>query len=168
MKLNRIIHVLFIIKESVMKVKHLIPFAIVFSLVLPITSFATSWAYSFVVWDGYIYVVSNEYVTDVDSEIGQVTKYSDMEQYSGNFSNVYEKGTKYYSIEATSTDEAIAIQEDDGEYKKAIREAEYTYVENKHTDENGSTVFIGSIIGLLVLFLIALLSIYFVKKRMDK
>ncbi|MBT2682695.1 hypothetical protein [Bacillus sp. ISL-37] len=86
---------------------------------------ATSWAYSFVVWDGYIYVISDEYVTEVDSEIGQVTKYSDMEQYSGNFSNAYKKGTKYYSIEGISTDEAIAIKESEGQYIKAYREGEY-------------------------------------------
>ncbi len=170
MKLNRIIYVLLIRGESIiMKIKHLIPFAIVFSLVFPDPSFATSWAYPFVVWDGYIYVVSDEYVTEIDSEIGQVTKYSDMEQYPGNFSNVYEKGTKYYSIENTSTDEAIAIQEDDGEYKRAIREAEYTYVENNYKNESERNVLIGSIIiGLLVLVLIACLSSYFVKKRIRK
>lgn len=70
-------------------------------------------------------MISDEYVTEVDSEIGQVTKYSDMEQYSGNFSNAYKKGTKYYSIEGISTDEAIAIKESDGQYIKAYREGEY-------------------------------------------
>ncbi|WP_245804744.1 lysozyme inhibitor LprI family protein [Halobacillus hunanensis] len=113
-----------------MKVKHLISFAIVFSLVFPDPSFATSWAYPFVVWDGYIYVVSDEYVTEIDSEIGQVTKYSEMEQYSGNFSNVYEKGTKYYSIENTST-------EDTGDTQ--INDQESTSEHTNSNDEKSST-----------------------------
>lgn len=86
---------------------------------------SADWTSSFIVWDDYIYQVSNEYVNDVGKEIGEVTKYSDMEgTYSGNFSNVYQKGTKYYSIKDVSTDEAIAI-EDKGKYRKAIRDGKY-------------------------------------------
>lgn len=44
--------------------------------------------------------------------------------YSGNFSNVYEKGTKYYAMQGRSTEEAIAIEED-GKYRKAIRDGKY-------------------------------------------
>ena len=84
-----------------------------------------SWAFQFVVWDGYIYQLSDEYVEDVVEEIGEVTKYSDMEgTYSGNFSNVYEKGTKYYAMQGISTEEAIAIEEE-GKYRKAIRDGKY-------------------------------------------
>ena len=36
------------------------------------------WAYSFVVWDGYIYFVSDDVVKQIDQEIGQVTSYSDL------------------------------------------------------------------------------------------
>jgi hypothetical protein len=86
---------------------------------------ATSWAYSFVVWDGYIYVISDEYVTEIESEIGKVTRHSDMESYPGNFSNSYKKGTKYFSIKGISTDEAIAVKESTGQYIKAYREAKY-------------------------------------------
>ncbi|MEK5105738.1 hypothetical protein MHI57_03135 [Cytobacillus sp. FSL K6-0129] len=132
-----------------MKIKHSLSLVILFillaSFLFPSKLLATSWAYPFVVWDGYIYVVSDEYVTDIDSKIGQVTKYSDMEQYSGNFSNAYKKGTKYYSIESISTDEAIAIQDKDGKYKKAVREVEYTYAEEKFD-------FSGLVVGLLVPF----------------
>ncbi|MBS4198551.1 hypothetical protein KHA93_02670 [Bacillus sp. FJAT-49732] len=85
-----------------------------------------SWAHSFVVWEGYAYVISDEIVEDIDKEIGHVTKYSDKEgSYWGNFSNTYQKGTKYFSIFGTSTDEAIAVQTPDGTYVKAIREGEY-------------------------------------------
>ena len=86
---------------------------------------SASWVSQFVVWDGYIYQLSDDYVEDVDEEIGEVTKYLDMEgTYSGNFSNVYEKGTKYYAMQGISTEEAIAIEEE-GKYRKAIRDGKY-------------------------------------------
>ncbi|MER2009623.1 MAG: hypothetical protein ABS939_19485 [Psychrobacillus sp.] len=86
---------------------------------------SADWAFQFVVWNGYIYQLSDEYVENVDEKIGEVTKYSDMEgTYSKNFSNTYEKGTKYYAIQGISTEEAIAIEED-GRYKKAIRDGKY-------------------------------------------
>lgn len=92
---------------------------------LPIKSDA-SWAYSFVVWDGFIYIVSDDMVNQVGQEIGKVTRYSEMEgTYSGNFSNTFVKGTKYYSILNISTEEAIAIKNSDGHYVKAIRDVEY-------------------------------------------
>lgn len=91
----------------------------------PFDNSSADWAFEFVVWDGYIYQLSEEYVENIDEEIGEVTKYSDMEgTYSGNFSNTYEKGTKYYAIQGISTEEAIAI-EDKGKYKKAIRNGKY-------------------------------------------
>lgn len=89
---------------------------------------SASWAYPFVVWDGYTYNTGNEYVNadKVDKEIGEVTVYSDKEgNYKGNFSNIYKQGTKYYSIKGINTDVAIAIKEEDGRYKKAIRDHKY-------------------------------------------
>ena len=84
------------------------------------------WNSYFVVWNGYMYKISDEYVVEVDKEIGKVEKYSDMVgTYSGNFSNVYEKGKMYYSIIGIRTDEAIAIQELDGNYRIAIRDGKY-------------------------------------------
>ncbi|MGE6490042.1 hypothetical protein [Paenisporosarcina sp. NPDC076898] len=34
---------------------------------------SADWAYSFVVWDGYIYVLSDEEVDQIGNEIGAVT-----------------------------------------------------------------------------------------------
>lgn len=100
-------------------------FLFIFTSLLP-NKTSADWAYPFVVWDGYIYVVSDEFVKGVDEKIGRVTKYSDREgTYSGNFSNVYKKGTNYYSIKGVSTDETIAIEEERGKYKKAVRDGEY-------------------------------------------
>lgn len=88
-------------------------------------SSSADWNSAFVVWKGYMYEVSNDYVDEVDEEIGQVTKYSDTEgTYSENFSNKYSKGTKFYSIKGIDMDEAIAIEED-GKYRKAINNGKY-------------------------------------------
>ncbi|MFD1356890.1 hypothetical protein ACFQ4X_03175 [Fictibacillus halophilus] len=129
------------------------------ALVVPFKSFATSWAYPFVVWDGYIYIVNDEYVTEVDKEIGRVTRYSDMYQQSGNFSNVYEKGTKYYSIKNVSTDEAIAVEDGSGKYKKAVREKEYTFgnedsSEDKSPDMTATLLILSTITIFLIIFVL--------------
>ncbi|SDN24029.1 hypothetical protein SAMN04488137_3708 [Fictibacillus solisalsi] len=87
---------------------------------------SASWAYPFVVWDHYTYSISEEYVDQVGKEIGEVTKHSDQEgEYTGNFSNQYKKGTKYFEIKGVSTDKAIAVEEPGGKYIKAIREHKY-------------------------------------------
>ncbi|WP_206207760.1 hypothetical protein [Virgibacillus profundi] len=142
-----------------MKFRYLLILFIIFASFFPGKLFATSWAYSFVVWDDYIYVVGNEYVQEVGSEIGEVKKYSDMEQYAGNFSNTYRGGTKYYSIKGISTDEAIAVQENDGKYKKAVREAEYTYGKEKSNFSGLAAAFVIPILIIIVL------SIYFIKNK---
>ncbi|QUW22597.1 hypothetical protein JSQ81_03155 [Sporosarcina sp. Marseille-Q4063] len=109
-----------------MKLKKLLFSIIIFSVVISAGCSNSSWVSSFVVWDGYIYQISDEYVDKINEEIGEVTMYSDREgTYSGNFSNEYKKGTKYYSIEGISTDDAIAIKENDDKYRKAIRNGKY-------------------------------------------
>lgn len=99
-------------------------------LSVPLQALATSWAYPLVVWDGKTYEVTDEYVTEVDRVIGHVTSYSDMESHSGNFSNAYHKGTKYYSIAGVSTDDAIAVEIGKLQYKKAVIRGEYANAKN--------------------------------------
>lgn len=103
-------------------------FSVVIFAVLVVIAGCSSradWNSVFVVWNGYMYEVSDEYVDEIDEEIGQVTKYSDREgTYAGNFSNKYSKGTKLYSIKGINTDEAIAIDEE-GKYRKAINNGRY-------------------------------------------
>ena len=109
-----------------MKLNHLLLLTLLFLVTLFAGCSSKSWVSSFVVWDSDIYQISEEYVDKVDEEIGEVTMYSDKEgTYSGNFSNEYKKGTKYFSIEGISTKEAIAIEEDDGKYRKAINNGKY-------------------------------------------
>jgi hypothetical protein len=128
------------------------------SFLFPNKPLATKWAYPFVVWQDYIYVVSEEYVTEVDKEIGKVTRYSDMESLPGNFSNMFKKGTKYYSIKGISTDEAIAVEESEGRYIKADREGRYEVRSTFDGFFDGQQgiikVFILAILGILVAFLI--------------
>ncbi|WP_422122396.1 hypothetical protein DHX103_11355 [Planococcus sp. X10-3] len=83
------------------------------------------WASNFIVLDEYIYIVSDEYTEDVGDVLGQVTHYSDQEAtYTGNFSNKYEEGTKYYEIEGVSSQVAIAVEEND-KYRIAKQDGKY-------------------------------------------
>ena len=150
-----------------MKSKHLLLIAVLLVFLFsfyPGKILATSWAYSFVVWDGYIYVISDEYVTDIGNEIGHVTRHSDMEQYSGNFSNAYKKGTKYYSIDGISTDKAIAVEESDDQYIKAFREAEYELRSPFDGFLNGQQGII-KIIVFSIVSIVAIVLIYKVMKN---
>ncbi|WP_139343077.1 hypothetical protein [Fictibacillus arsenicus] len=134
------------------------------TLIVPSKSLATSWAYPFVVWDGYIYIVNDEYVTEIDKEIGKVMRYSDMYEQPGNFSNVYEKGTKYYSIKDVSTDEAIAVEDGSGKYKKAIREKKYTFGNEDPSEDKSSDM----AATLLILSAITIFLIIFVLKKIKR
>ncbi|AQQ53122.1 hypothetical protein [Planococcus lenghuensis] len=87
---------------------------------------AAVWAYEFVKWNDEVYVMTDEVVSEVGEELGEVTMYSDAEgSYDGNFSNSYEEGTKYFAITGVSPEEAIAVREDGGTYRKAIIEDAY-------------------------------------------
>lgn len=133
--------------------KNTFRFGVVFilsiSILFPIKSLA-DWAYAFVVWDDYVYVITDEQVSEVDKKIGHVTKSSDREgTYSGNFSNAYPKGTKYYSIQGISTDEAIVVQKDNGTFIKAVIDGEYAG--NKYGISNLiSLIFIGAILLVII------------------
>ncbi len=88
----------------------------------------SSWAYAFVVNDGRLFVVSDDVVQEelVEENVGEVKYYSTQEgSYSGNFSNIYPAGTKYYAIQGYSSEEVIAVQSQAGEYIKAYFEREY-------------------------------------------
>ncbi|WP_276357327.1 hypothetical protein [Cohnella caldifontis] len=84
---------------------------------------AASWAFAFVAYDGKLYEASNEQVAPdrIGPKIGQVTMYSTEETavFSGNYSNRYPKGTKYFKIKGVDIGEAIAVQESEGIYVNA-------------------------------------------------
>ncbi|MBP2242302.1 hypothetical protein J2Z40_002876 [Cytobacillus eiseniae] len=138
-----------------MRTNYLLSLSLIFvllsTLFIPSKSLATSWAYQFVVWDGYIYVLSDEYVNEIDKKIGRVTRYSDMESYSGNFSNTFKKGTKYYSIQGIHPEQAIAIEESEGRYIKAFREGKYEFTSSFGGQQGIFKIFIFSIVGIFAL-----------------
>ena len=93
-----------------------------------IRSVHADWAYNFVVNDGKSYIISDNRVEieQIGSIIGEVTSYSDKEDtYSGNFSNYFPKGTKYYNIKGVDINEAIAIKKNDGSFIKANYNGKY-------------------------------------------
>ncbi|MNO33034.1 hypothetical protein D3C76_230400 [compost metagenome] len=96
---------------------------------MPIRTMSADWASSFVVYSGDIYEISPDELIpsdEMDTKIGQVTRYSDHEgTYSGNFSNTYPKGTPYYSIKNTNPKEIIAIKTDEATFVKAINKGQY-------------------------------------------
>ncbi|SFB04910.1 hypothetical protein SAMN05216312_103206 [Cohnella sp. OV330] len=133
------------------------------TLSIALTLFAgsayASWAYSFVVYHGNTYVVTDERVepSQIGSRIGKVTKYSDDEgTYSGNFSNQYPKGTKYYHIIGVKVRDAIAVKEAEDLYVKATYRGKYAGGKNRAVD--GWPI-------VLIALLVLLLAGYYRKKK---
>ncbi|MGG1634577.1 hypothetical protein [Paenibacillus sp. NRS-1760] len=129
------------------------------SVIFALSSFITlgtahaDWAHRFVVNDGKSYIISDTQVesAQIGAKIGKVTSYSDKEgTYSGNFSNVYPKGTEYYEIKGISLKEAIAIKQDDGSFIKAAYGSEY---EGKAFHLKTVLFYIGGLFLLLIAFL---------------
>lgn len=97
-------------------------------LIIPFNTAYAKWAYDFVVYNKNIYVITDKKVSAelIGSMLGRVTKYSDREgTYSGNFSNIYPKGTQYYEIIGSDVNKAIAIKEKDGTLIEAKYDGEY-------------------------------------------
>jgi hypothetical protein len=97
-------------------------------LLLPFTTVYAKWAYEFVVYNKNVYIVTDKKISPelIGTKLGQVTKYSLREgTYSGNFSNTYPKGTKYYEITGVDVKELIAVKDTDGTFIEAKFEAEY-------------------------------------------
>lgn len=86
------------------------------------TAQALSWAYPFVVWKGNVYEVTDENVTGVGKVIGEVKSRPNDQtgDYIGDASNMYPIGTKYYEINGISPSEALAVEVDEGKWKKAV------------------------------------------------
>ncbi|SFJ25225.1 hypothetical protein SAMN04487936_101449 [Halobacillus dabanensis] len=148
-------------------------------LAYPTITSGTSWAYKFVVWNDFIYVVDEDKtenrVENAGKRIGEVTVYSDMNQHKGNFSNAYEEGTGYYKIIGVPTSDTIAVEVRKGVYLKAEREGIYGFKGEQeavtgHYLENGVNVerndlLIGTLVFFGFLSLLVLLVYHFQKNR---
>lgn len=140
-------------------------------------SFA-SWAYPIVVYDGKVYVISDEEVEEafIDEQIGEVTYYAEAEgTYSGNFSNVFPKGTEYYSIRGISPNKEIAVKSEDGIFIKAIYNGEYAGESKEYkvpgedpiqgTQTNHTARVILTVFILFVSLYVIILSVYMYKSK---
>ena len=88
---------------------------------------ALSWHSEFVVWNDKVYEIKEEVLKDGDigQYIGKVDSEADdyTGDYDGDASNVYPIGTEYYEIKNLSSDQAIAVEIGNQQWKKA----EYIY-----------------------------------------
>lgn len=120
-------------------------------LLIPFYTAYAKWANSFVVYDKNVYIMTDKKVDSelIGSKLGQVTKYSDREgTYSGNFSNTYPKGTKYYKINDVDINESIAVKEKDGTFTEAKYDGEYA------GDRYDIQTFLLYLIGLIILVIL--------------
>ncbi|WP_242615221.1 hypothetical protein [Paenibacillus solani] len=127
------------------------------------TAALASWAYPFVVNGGKIFVVTADHVDEskLGDVVGKVTYYSDREgTYSGNFSNIYPKGMKYYAIQGISSKLAIAVETQEG-YVIARYEGEYEGARFP------LQVILGWIAAGLVLLIVGCVTAVVFKKRAD-
>ncbi|NIK78944.1 hypothetical protein FHS15_004090 [Paenibacillus castaneae] len=83
-----------------------------------------SFPYKLVKWNNHIYRISEEKVSRVYEEIGEITIQSSNEPADSpnNFSTTFPAGTKLFSLHGVETSEAIAIRISKNDYIKAIAE----------------------------------------------
>ncbi|QGH35655.1 hypothetical protein GI584_17065 [Gracilibacillus salitolerans] len=96
--------------------------SILLLFLIPTTLHALSWAYTFVVLDGRVYEVTDEQINAalISKSVGEVTTQADDHtgKFYGNASNHFPIGTKYFKMEGTDINDAIAVEEQ-GTYLKA-------------------------------------------------
>lgn len=141
-----------------------IKIVIIVAILFMIPSYTTyaKWAYSFIVYNKNVYLITEIKIDSefIGEELGQVTKYSDREgTYSGNFSNTYPKGTKYYKIKDVDVKESIAIKEVDGSFTQTNYESQYA----------GAKYNIVTILFYMIAFIILLITVVvLLRKRSNK
>ncbi|MGE7919083.1 hypothetical protein ACQKM9_09045 [Viridibacillus sp. NPDC093762] len=118
--------------------------------------------YPFVVWDGKVYEVSEVVLLDenIGNVIGEVnTKPNDSSgDYYGNASNTFEVGTKYYEISGVSMADAIAVENEKGQFIQA------DYVQ-KATEQPMSMLQKGIVNASIIAILIIILGVRYGLKR---
>jgi|GEM_PF-3153777 len=81
--------------------------------------------YPLVRWNNQVYRVTVDEVVEIDSEIGEIVTRLTSENYeaSDNSSNIFDAGTKLWSIEGIDTKDEIAVHKDEGIYIKLVADA---------------------------------------------
>lgn len=134
--------------------KRILLFSLFFIFMISSSAQALTWAYPFVVWEGKVYEVKKEEIianSEVGKIIGKVTKKANemTGKYSGDASNYYAIGIKYYEIKGTSTSTAIAVKEDN-QWVKAV----YVHKAPFHIMNIFSNLFFMISVVLVILILI--------------
>src|SRR5690606_16016131 len=130
------------------------------------TVVALSWAYQFVVWNGNVYKVLDESVLEdeIGKKIGKVkTKPNDISgRYYGDASNAYPRGTKYFEIKGISNEEAIAVEVDDNQWKKAafVHEAPFHWM-------NIVTKYMIPVIGVVIVAILVAIIVLLYRGRKE-
>lgn len=116
------------------------------------TAEALSWAYPFVVWKGNVYEVTDENITEIGKEIGEVKSRPNDQtgDYIGDASNMYPIGTKYYEINGISPSEALAVEVEEGKWKKAV----FVHKAPSHWTENVLKAFLFFIVLSVLIALV--------------
>jgi len=89
---------------------------------------SADWAFHFVIWSNDLYEVTSELVLpeEIETEIGQVKKYSDIEgTYKNGFSNRFKEGTKLYKLNDVAIDKYLAAQIGTDQYVKLENTGKY-------------------------------------------
>lgn len=133
---------------------------------------AFQWAYYFVAWDGKVYEVKKEELSEkseIGKRIGKVKTQpypldSDLRiegamTYSGDASNIYPIGTPYYEIKGVSTSTSIAVKVG----KEWIR-ADYVHDAPQNVPDSPFTKTLHNIVPVIINGLILIGFIYRVKK----
>ncbi|ETT84116.1 hypothetical protein MKZ08_08775 [Viridibacillus sp. FSL R5-0477] len=133
-----------------------------FALLSTSTVHAQILTYPFVVWDGKVYEVSEVVLLDekIGNVIGKVnTKPNDSSgDYYGNASNTFAIGTKYYEISGVSMADAIAVENERGQFIQA------DYVQ-KATEQPMSVLQKGIVNASIFAILIIILGVRYGLKR---
>ena len=77
----------------------------------------TDWSHHFIVWNGDMYIVSEEMIdeSDLEMELGKVEKYSSNEIYNENkdlvFSNHFSEGSTIFKMIGVNEYESLAVKQ---------------------------------------------------------
>ena len=90
-------------------------------------SSSASWAFQFIKYNDTHYIVTEEKIESnlLGEKLGEVKHFLEEERDSRDLSsNIYREGTEFFEINGTSSSEAIAVKNGQGEIVKLVAEEE--------------------------------------------
>jgi len=79
---------------------------------------SNSWAFNFIKWNNTLYKETDKRIKKIEIKIGSVETLvtDEVGKHHGTYSNEFKVGTEIYSIMGINTDEAIAVEESEGNF----------------------------------------------------